>query len=179
MQKINEFILTFAYSGKIKKAPGTFGSLATLVFWVIITQIMLLAEISIFWQSTLWFSFAFIMFVWSLFIIPAYVKQFDEIDHPSIVIDEVIGQLISTQIPFHYLHHNHQFIGKNLLSYNSFLVIAISFFLFRLLDITKPLFIGYCDRKIKNSFGVIFDDILSGIIASILTIICLIVFEKQ
>jgi phosphatidylglycerophosphatase A len=49
--------------------------------------------------------------------------------------------------------------------------LALSFILFRFLDIKKPSFIGYCDRKFKNGFGVMFDDLVCGIIAGALVII--------
>ena len=41
--------------------------------------------------------------------------------------------------------------------------IFLYFILFRLFDIFKPFPISYVDRKIKNSFGIIFDDILAGL----------------
>jgi len=45
------------------------------------------------------------------------------------------------------------------------------FVAFRFFDITKPLFIGYCDRNFKNGFGVMFDDLVSGFIAGLLGIL--------
>ena len=38
-----------------------------------------------------------------------------------------------------------------------------SFFLFRFLDSFKPFAIGYFDKNYKNSFGILFDDVLAGI----------------
>jgi phosphatidylglycerophosphatase A len=37
------------------------------------------------------------------------------------------------------------------------------FFLFRLFDIFKPYPINIIDKKIKNGFGVMLDDVLAGI----------------
>jgi phosphatidylglycerophosphatase A len=44
----------------------------------------------------------------------------------------------------------------------------IGFALFRLLDITKPLFIGYLDKKVQGGLGVVVDDVAAGIIASLI-----------
>ena len=42
---------------------------------------------------------------------------------------------------------------------------AIAFALFRAMDIFKPFPIRLADRKIKNGFGVMFDDLLAAIYA--------------
>ena len=39
----------------------------------------------------------------------------------------------------------------------------IIFILFRFFDIIKPFPVSYFDKKFKNSFGVIFDDICAGL----------------
>ena len=46
------------------------------------------------------------------------------------------------------------------------------FLIFRLFDGLKPFPIDYIDRKFKNTFGIMFDDILAGIYV----VICLILF---
>ena len=76
---------------------------------------------------------------------------FDNIDDKSIVIDEIIGYL-SFMI----------FFDINITN------ITIGFLLFRFFDILKPFPISYVDKKIKNSFGVIFDDLLAGLFSGIL-----------
>ena len=43
------------------------------------------------------------------------------------------------------------------------MTIIIGFIFFRLFDILKPFPIGWIDKNIKNSFGVIMDDIVAGI----------------
>ena len=37
------------------------------------------------------------------------------------------------------------------------------FILFRIFDITKPYPANYYDKKFKNSFGVIMDDVVAGL----------------
>ncbi len=46
--------------------------------------------------------------------------------------------------------------------------ILIGFVLFRVLDIGKPLFIGYLDKKVQGGLGVMLDDVAAGVIASLI-----------
>ncbi|WP_181950841.1 phosphatidylglycerophosphatase A [Blochmannia endosymbiont of Camponotus nipponensis] len=70
-------------------------------------------------------------------------------DHKSIVWDEFVGMWITLIIvPIH-----------------SWLLIIVAFFLFRILDIIKPWPISWCDRRIRNGFGIIIDDILASIVS--------------
>ena len=46
------------------------------------------------------------------------------------------------------------------------------FLLFRLFDGLKPFPIDYIDKKYKNTFGILFDDILAGFYV----VICLVLF---
>jgi phosphatidylglycerophosphatase A len=165
---MHEFILTFFYSGKAKKAPGTFGSLASIVFWILISYIFFAQNIDIFWQNIFWTVFLFSAFIYGVIFSSTYAKQFGEIDHGSIVLDEVVGQIIALQMSFVLFYQNY-FGSLKLISSH----IILSFILFRYFDIKKPLVIGYCDRKFKNGFGVMFDDFISGIIAGALTIMVL------
>jgi len=45
--------------------------------------------------------------------------------------------------------------------------IILSFILFRIFDILKPYPINLIDKNIKNGFGVIFDDVVAGVFATI------------
>ena len=40
---------------------------------------------------------------------------------------------------------------------------SVCFILFRLFDIVKPFPVNFFDRKFKNSFGVIMDDVCAGL----------------
>jgi phosphatidylglycerophosphatase A len=47
-----------------------------------------------------------------------YAAKFGEIDHPSIVLDEVVGQIIALQIGFSFYHDNYfslKFAGIHIL----------------------------------------------------------------
>jgi len=141
--KIIHFILTGFYSGKIKFMPGTFGTLLAVPIFIYLLNNTLLINILI----------LLILFLSSLLLLNYSYKNnlFDNIDDKSIVIDEIIGYL-SFMI----------FFDINITN------IIIGFLLFRFFDILKPFPISYVDKKIKNSFGVIFDDLLAGLFSGIL-----------
>ena len=50
-------------------------------------------------------------------------------------------------------------------TYTTF-ILPLGFILFRLFDILKPSIIGKIDKKVKNAWGVMLDDIAAGIFAS-------------
>ena len=139
---ILKFILTGFYIGKIKYAPGTFGTLLAIPIFLLIYDFNLITKISI----------VFLLFLISLFLLSqSYKKQvFKDIDDKSIVIDEVIGYLI--------------FI---VFFDNTLFVLFSSFLIFRLFDIIKPYPISLIDKKMKNALGVILDDIIAGLFSGI------------
>ena len=139
---ILKFILTGFYIGKIKYAPGTFGTLLAIPIFLLIYDFNLITKISI----------VFLIFLISLFLLSqSYKKQvFKDIDDKSIVIDEVIGYLI--------------FI---VFFDNTLFVLFSSFLIFRLFDIVKPYPISLIDKKMKNALGVILDDIIAGLFSGI------------
>lgn len=172
MLKLHEFFLTFCYSGKIKKAPGTFGSFTSLLFWFFLTTVFFNQEVALATQNIFWAIFLIIAFIYGCVASPIYAKQFGEVDHQSIVLDETVGQIIALQASFCLIYS--QYFSQPILILQH---LFICFALFRFFDIKKPLFIGYCDRNFKSGFGVMFDDLLSGIIAALIAI-CLFHFTK-
>ncbi len=168
--KMREILLTFFYSGKAKKAPGTCGSIATVLLWIILTYLFFKTETSLHAQNIFWAIFTISAFLYGTFNSKIYASAFGEIDHPSIVLDEVVGQIIALQIGFVFYYQN--YFNLDFASIH----IVIAFILFRFFDIKKPLFIGYFDRTLKSGFGVMFDDLLSGLIAGFATIFILKLF---
>ena len=88
--------------------------------------------------------------------------EFKEIDASEIVIDEVVGQTIPI-LMIEYI----TFLQSNTFG-GAFHLYVVSFFLFRFFDIFKPFLIGYFDKNYKNSFGIMFDDVLAGIYTSLI-----------
>ena len=152
IKKINLIFVTFFGIGYVKIASGTFASLATSIiffclfrFYISIEHFPILVLIIIFF------------FIYSLYAIETLEAEFEQKDARQIVIDEVIGQSIPILLIEYIAFLQIQSFGADL-----YLYIA-SFFLFRFFDILKPFPIGYFDKNYKNSFGILFDDVLAGV----------------
>jgi phosphatidylglycerophosphatase A len=118
-------------------------------------------KFSLVFQNIFWGIFLVCCFFYGVFFITSYTKQFNQIDHQTIVLDETVGQILPLQITFSLLHENY-FSQLSTISFH----IIFCFAVFRFFDITKPSFIGYCDRNFKSGFGVMFDDLLCGLITA-------------
>ena len=152
IKKINLIFVTFLGIGYIKIAPGTFASLVTSIifyclfrFYISIEHFPILGLIIIFF------------FIYSLYAIKTIENEFEQKDARQIVIDEVIGQSIPILFIEYIIFLQTQSFGADLYLY------VTSFFLFRFFDILKPFPIRYFDKNYKNSFGILFDDVLAGI----------------
>jgi len=160
---MHEFLLTFFYFGKSKKAPGTVGSIASLVFWFFTAQYFFTHEFSIQTQNIFWGVFLTVSFIYGCLASPIYAKKLGKSDPGSIVLDEVVGQILALQTTFLLLQENYFFQPKTILLHLTFCFLSFRFF-----DIVKPSFIGFCDRNFKNGFGVMFDDLICGIVTALI-----------
>ena len=98
-----------------------------------------------------------LVFAYSWYAIKTIENEFEQKDARQIVIDEVIGQSIPIFLIEYIAYLQTQSFGADLYLY------VISFFLFRFFDILKPFPIRYFDKNYKNSFGILFDDVLAGV----------------
>lgn len=131
---------TWGGAGFSPVASGTVGTLAAIPLYLIMARLPLnlyLATLVPFFFLASWVS-------------GQAETVFGEKDSGKIVIDEVMGYLIT--------------MAGVTLSWQS---IVAGFFLFRLFDIVKPEPARYCDRQIKNGYGVVLDDVVAGIYACI------------
>jgi phosphatidylglycerophosphatase A len=159
--EIYKIICTFFGVGKVKFAPGTFGSIAAFPIWFFFDYLFSLFNLSITSFFVFFFFVILLLFFLGLHYSNIHNVKSGKKDASEIVIDEVVGQLIA--IYFSY------FMALQYLSSNLELVIyfILSFILFRFFDIKKPLFIGLADKKIQNGFGVMIDDVLAGIVSAL------------
>ena len=104
-----------------------------------------------------------LVFILSIKLITFYSLVRNNHDSSEIVIDEFLGIFF---IVIFYKYFN--FI-------NSIFMFFLIFVIFRFFDILKIFPANWVDKKIKNSFGVILDDIIAGIY-SILVLYLLNVF---
>jgi phosphatidylglycerophosphatase A len=127
-------------SGLAPKAPGTFGTLVGYpLFWLI----------SAYALSTQ------LIIISALFLIGIYFcgvtgKALGVSDHGGIVWDEIVAMMLVLAF-----------------TPNQWQWWLVAFLLFRLFDIWKPFPIRQFDAKLKNGFGVMFDDLLAAIYAII------------
>jgi phosphatidylglycerophosphatase A len=77
-------------------------------------------------------------------------KVFEEKDSGLIVIDEMVGVLVTLL-----------FIPWGIKS------VVVGFFLFRLMDIVKPFPIRRLERSLPGGWGVVGDDVLAGVYANV------------
>lgn len=132
-------LLAFGFgSGLAPKAPGTFGTLAAIPFFLLMQPLPIWAYVSILIVS-------FIVGVW---LCDRTSKDMQVHDHPGIVWDEFVGYWITM-----------------LFAPQGWVWIVVGFALFRFFDILKPWPIKWLDEKVHGGFGIMIDDVLAGIFA--------------
>jgi len=156
---MNWFFLTVGYSGLAPKAPGTVGTFVSLPFGVLI--------LAYFGPQTLFLAAMFLTLV-GVKAVEKYQKHSKTHDDSRIVIDELVGMWLALSIAPGILTPLNEL---STLSNGMLIQIVLSFVLFRYFDIRKPSIIGRIDREAPGGYGVMFDDVLAGIAAGIVTAI--------
>ncbi len=163
IKRINTLFVTMFGIGRIPKIPGTFGSLATVILLYIFFHILNLSPIII-------FLFLIIIFFFSFIAVAIYIRDNTNKDPKEVVIDEFIGQ----SIPIYMYEISH---GTEKSYDEAIIFYGVCFILFRFFDIVKPFPVNFFDKKFKNSFGVIMDDICAGFYV-VLSLICFMIFKS-
>ena len=141
----------------------SFGSLATVILLYIFFHILNLSPIII-------FLFLIIIFFFSFIAVAIHIRDNSNKDPKEVVIDEFIGQ----SIPIYIYEISH---GTEKSSIEAIIFYGACFVLFRFFDIVKPFPVNFFDKKFKNSFGVIMDDICAGFYV-VLSLICFMIFKS-
>ncbi len=151
---LDTFLTTGFYSGFSPFAPGTMGALVATLLWLLGYWLM------DFW--TLQIVTAICIVVFTLISIKPInrVEEFWGEDPKRVVIDEVVGVWICL------LAVPHEPVGTRFWIY-----VVMAFALFRLFDIFKPLGIRRME-SLPGGWGVMMDDILSGIYGLVVMIVC-------
>ena len=163
IKTLNTLFVTMLGLGKIPKIPGTFGSLATIIILYIFFHVLNLSSNSI----------LICLIIISIFSFPAvsiYIKDNENKDPKEVIIDEFIGQ----SIPIYLYEISH---GTEKTSDEAIIFYSLCFILFRFFDILKPFPVSYFDRKHKNSFGVVMDDVCAGLYV-VLSLMCFMVLKS-
>jgi len=160
IKKLNYYFITlFVFGDSSMKYKGTWASLFTTLFLFLFIHVLKIHIVII-------FLFLLLILIYSFFAINSCLNSFKDEDPQEIVIDEFLGQSIPI-ILYETFHPNRaNTMVETLQIYFWF------FLLFRLFDGLKPFPIDYIDRKYKNTFGILFDDILAGFYV----VICLVLF---
>ena len=164
IKTFNYLFVTCFGIGSFIFAPGTITSFVTTIFLYSLFHIINLSNNIILIALVL-------IFIYSFYAVSEYIKENENKDPKEIVVDEFIGQ----SIPI-YLYEMAHGIMKN--PQESVLFYLYIFILFRYFDIKKPFPVNYFDKKFKNSFGVIIDDVVAGLYVVITLIIFMIVKSK-
>ena len=165
MIKIFNYLFVTCFGvGSFRFAPGTITSFITTIFLFSLFHIINLS-------NNIIFIALLVIFVYSFYAVSEYIKDNENKDPKEVVIDEFIGQ----SIPIYLYEVAHGTI-KN--SEDAALFYLYIFILFRYFDIKKPFPVSYFDKKFKNSFGVILDDVVAGLYVVLTLIIFMFVKSK-
>ena len=164
IKTINYLIVTCFGIGSFRFAPGTITSLITTIFLYSLFHIINLS-------SNIILVFLLIVFTYSFYAVSEYIKFSKNKDPKEVVVDEFIGQ----SIPIYLYEISH---GTSKSSEEALLFYMYIFILFRFFDIKKPFPVNFFDKKYKNSFGVMFDDIIAGFYVVLTLIIFMILKSK-
>lgn len=141
MDKLAANIATLGPVGHLPKAPGTWGSAATVIAcpflfipFSLTVRLIIIAAI-------------FIIGAWAA---GRAEKTFGKKDPGCVVIDEVAGQLVTF------------LFFPGLLTWH----VLAGFLLFRLFDITKPFPVKRAEHWLPGGWGVMIDDVMAGLYAA-------------
>ena len=131
--------LSFGFgAGLSPKGPGTAGSLVALPLYVLLAPMSLTAYAAL----------LAVLFLAGIWITAQAETELATPDHPGIVWDEIVGQLVAlTLAPVNIT------------------ALLFGFALFRLFDIWKPFPISWLNRHVHGGWGIMLDDLAAGIAA--------------
>lgn len=126
-------------TGLAPKAPGTFGTLAAIPLYILM---------SLFLNHVAYLAVTAVLLVLGIWVCGITDKALGSSDHGAIVWDEITGFLLT------------MFMAP--LAWWS---VVAGFLLFRFFDILKPFPISWFDKHVKGGTGTMLDDVLAGIYA--------------
>jgi phosphatidylglycerophosphatase A len=150
MRRFILFLSSNAGLGYFPVAPGTVGTLAGVpVFF-------LLAPLPAPLYALTWVGILFLAF----WVSGAAGRYYGVVDDGRIVIDELVGYLVTVAfLPF------------------SWTTALLGFACFRFFDISKVFPANWFDRRLKNGYGVVLDDVVAGLYGALALRLILLVLE--
>ena len=148
MMFLSKAITTLFGAGYIKYAPGTIGTILTVLIWYLINSTF----------GQIYFLGLFIILsISSYYFIKKYLSVYNKKDPQEIIVDEFIG----VSIPLLFIS-----------SYQSYFEILLVFVSFRIFDIFKIYPVNKAEI-LDGPIGIILDDVIAGIY----TLIILLIFQ--
>ncbi len=125
-------------TGRLPKAPGTFGTLPGVLLYLLLAGLPLAPYLAV----------TAALLLIGIPLCGRAARTLGEKDPPSVVWDEIVGYLI-TMIAIA----------------PSWPVVVAGFAAFRLFDIWKPWPIGWIDRRVGGGLGIMLDDVVAALMA--------------
>ena len=128
-------------AGAMPFAPGTFGTLITIPFYLMLRT---LSDVTYFWVTT-------VIVLACMWLCDKTSRAVGIHDHQGMCLDEVAGFLVAMYAaPLHW--------GW----------VVLGFVLFRLFDIWKPWPIKFVDQRVHGGIGMVLDDVLAGVYTAVI-----------
>lgn len=128
-------------SGAMPFAPGTFGTLLAIPFYLLLAHLPLIPYIV----------FVCIFTLLSCYLCDVISREIKVHDHPGMTIDEFAGffvTMINAPLGWGW--------------------VLLGFVLFRFFDIVKPWPIRFLDKHVHGGIGIVLDDVVAGLFAMII-----------
>lgn len=125
-------------AGAIPFAPGTFGTLMAIPFYLCLKQLPMMVYIIV----------VALFCAFSMWLCERISRDTNTQDHPGMCIDEFAG-----------------FFVTMIAAPSGFVWLALGFILFRIFDIWKPWPIRFLDRNVHGGIGMVLDDMVAGLFA--------------
>ncbi len=135
-EKPSHFIAFGFGSGAVPFAPGTFGTLMAIPFYLAMQSL----------SHNMYLFLVILITLASMWLCNKVTQEINIHDHSGMCLDEIVGYLVTMYAAPHGL-----------------IWIILGFLFFRLFDIWKPWPINYIDKQVSGGIGIILDDVLAGI----------------
>ncbi len=145
-----KLFVTGFFSGYSPVMPGTMGTIVGVFIYLLLYQ-----------YNYILYPLIIVLFIYGVKLSDWAEKYFKEKDSKKIVIDEIVGYLISmANIKIVFNIHNSK----------TWWVVFGGFILFRFFDIVKPFYINQL-QNIKGGLGVMMDDVLAGVYTNLVLLL--------
>lgn len=146
------FVSSFFFIGFFPYGPGTAGSAAAFLLYIFLLRFLTMPY---------YLGLCFIIFIFGIYFSSKTEKISGIKDPPFVVIDEVLGYLLTVISGF-------SFDPFSRLSISGIILYAfIGLILFRFFDILKPYPIRAIDEKVPGGLGIMLDDAVAGVFSFI------------